>query len=164
METPRYVPMTQEPAPLTITIGPAKEAEYAFCADLMVHSEPWITLGRQFDDRMTGLKRLGTELFIAREGDQPVGFVHIHPYGFAGSPFITTIAVSHSLRGRGIGSQLLAFAEAHEAGRRFIFLCVSSFNPRAQELYYRLGYVRVGELPNYIIEGHTELFLCKKLP
>jgi ribosomal protein S18 acetylase RimI-like enzyme len=155
--------MNQEPTIPGITIGPAEESEYAFAAQLMVHSEPWMTLGRQFDERMTSLKRLGTELFIAREGGQPVGFVHIHPYGFAGSPYITTIAVSHSLRGRGVGSRLLAFAEEHLAGRRFLFLCVGSFNPRAQELYYRLGYVQVGEIPNYAIEGHSELILSKKL-
>ena len=156
--------MNQEPISPGVTIGPADEPEYAFCAELMVQSEPWITLGRKFDDRMTGLKRMGTELFIAREGGRPVGFVHLHPYGFAGSPFITTIAILPGLRGRGIGSQLLAFVEKHVADRRFIFLCVSSFNPRARDLYYRLGYVRVGEVPNFTIEGHSELMLCKKLP
>jgi ribosomal protein S18 acetylase RimI-like enzyme len=80
------------------------------------------------------------------------------------SPYIASIAVAEYARGKGIGSQLLAFAEKHEAGSRFIFLCVSSFNHRAQELYYRLGYERVGEIPNYVVEGHSELLLCKKLP
>jgi ribosomal protein S18 acetylase RimI-like enzyme len=156
--------MNPEPPTSGITIGPAEASDYAWCARLMVQSEPWTTLKRQFDERLTGLERSGTELFIARQDGQPVGFVHIHPYGFAGSPYITTIAVAHDLRSWGIGSQLLAFAEAHMAGRRFIFLCVSSFNPRAQELYYRKGYVRVGEIPNYALEGHSELMLCKKLP
>jgi [ribosomal protein S18]-alanine N-acetyltransferase len=155
--------MNPEPIPASITIGPAEESDYAWCARLMVQSEPWTTLNRQFDERLTGLKRSGTELFIAREDGQPVGFVHLHPYGFAGSPYLTTVAVAHSRRGRGIGSQLLDFAEAHMAGRRFIFLCVSSFNPRAQELYYRHRYVRVGEIPNYAMEGHSEIILCKKL-
>ena len=155
--------MNPEPTPAGITIGPAEAADYAWCARLMVQSEPWVTLKRQFDERLAGLERVGTELFLARDNGQPVGFVHIHPYGFAGSPYIASIAVAHGSRGRGIGTQLLAFAEARMAGRRFIFLCVSSYNPRAQELYYRQGYLRVGEIPNYTLEGHSELILCKKL-
>jgi len=58
---------------------------------------------------------------------------------------------------------MLAFAERQAAGRRFIFLCVSSFNLRAQALYRRLGYEQVGELPGYIVEGHSELLFWKKL-
>jgi ribosomal protein S18 acetylase RimI-like enzyme len=100
---------------------------------------------------------------VAREADQAVGFILIHPYGCAGSAYIASVAVAEGARGKGIGAQLLSFAERQAAGRRFIFLCVSSFNHRAQELYYRLGYERVGEIPNYIIEGHSELLLCKRL-
>jgi ribosomal protein S18 acetylase RimI-like enzyme len=40
---------------------------------------------------------------------------------------------------------------------------VSSFNHRAQALYYRLGYERVGDIPDYAIEGHAELLLVKRL-
>jgi ribosomal-protein-alanine N-acetyltransferase len=155
--------MSPEHIPPTITIEPAQEPDLDWCARLMAGSEPWITLSRDLEQSRTALRRPGGELFVAREGGQPVGFILIHPYGFAGSPYITSVAVETGARGKGIGAQLLAFAEKHVAERRFIFLCVSSFNRRAQELYYRLGYERVGEIPNYVIEGHSELLLCKKL-
>jgi RimJ/RimL family protein N-acetyltransferase len=36
-----------------------------------------------------------------------------------------------------------------------MFLCVSSFNPRARALYERSGYRFVGELPDYVVDGHS---------
>ena len=65
--------------------------------------------------------------------------------------------------GRGVGSALLRFAEQRYPEARHIFLCVSSFNPRARQLYERVGYRQVGELPDYIIDGHSELILHKRL-
>ena len=156
--------MDQEHAPPTVTIERAQESDFDWCAQLMSSSEPWITLRRGLEGCRAALHRPGGELFVARQGGRQLGFILIHPYGFAGSPYIASIAMAEKARGTGLGSQLLTFAEHHVAGRRFIFLCVSSFNRRAQELYYRLGYERVGEIPNYFIEGHSELLLCKKLP
>jgi ribosomal protein S18 acetylase RimI-like enzyme len=152
------------PAPRSVTIERAEENDFDWCARLMAGSEPWITLRRGLDECRVALRRAGSELFVARERGHPAGFILIHPYGCVGSPYIQSVAVAEGGRGRGVGSQLLAFAERAMAARRFIFLCVSSFNRRAQELYRRLGYQRVGELPDYIVKGHSELLLCKKLP
>lgn len=156
--------MSYEHTSPTIRVEPARESDFEWCAQLTAGSEPWITLRRDLEGSRAALRRPGSELFVAREGGQPVGFLLMHPYGFAGSPYIASIAVADKARGKGIGSHLLAFAEEHFAGRRFIFLCVSSFNHRAQELYYRLGYKRMGEIPNYVVEGHSELLLGKELP
>ena len=150
--------------PQDLTIERAEESDFDWCARLMGGSEPWITLRFGLDECRAVLRRPGSELFVAREHSRPAGFILIHPYGFAGSPYIASVAVAEGARGRGIGSQLVAFAERQMAARRFIFLCVSSFNRRAQELYSRLGYQRVGEIPDYVVEGHSELLLCKKLP
>jgi ribosomal protein S18 acetylase RimI-like enzyme len=155
--------MTTGQIPPSLTIAPAQEPDFEWCAQLMAGTEPWITLRREIQQCRAALRRPEGGLFVAREVCQPVGFILIDPYGCAGSAYIASIAVTQSARGKGIGEQLLAFAERQAAGRRFIFLCVSSFNHRAQELYYRLGYERVGEIPNYIIEGHAELLLCKRL-
>jgi [ribosomal protein S18]-alanine N-acetyltransferase len=155
--------MTSEHIPPSLTITPAQEPDFDWCAQLMAGTEPWITLRREIQQCRAALRRPEGGLFVAREVGQRAGFILIDPYGCAGSAYIASIAVAHSARRRGIGAQLLAFAEGQAAGRRFIFLCVSSFNHRAQKLYYRLGYEQVGEIPNYIIEGHAELLLCKRL-
>jgi ribosomal protein S18 acetylase RimI-like enzyme len=150
--------------PQDLTIERGEENDFEWCARLMAGSEPWITLRRGLEECRAALRRPGSELFMARERGRPAGFILIHPYGCAGSPYIQSVAVAEGARGRGIGSQLVAFIERRMAARRFIFLCVSSFNRRAQELYRRLGYQQVGEIPDYIVEGHSELLLCKKLP
>ena len=155
--------MSPEPIPPSLTITRAQEAEVEWCAQLMAGTDPWITLRRDLEQCRTTLRRPERELFVAHEAGQPVGFILTHPTGCAGSAYIASVAVVESARGKGIGAQLLAFAERQAAGRRFIFLCVSSFNRRAQELYYRLGYTRVGEIPDYVIDGYSELLLCKRL-
>jgi ribosomal protein S18 acetylase RimI-like enzyme len=40
---------------------------------------------------------------------------------------------------------------------------VSSFNPRARELYERLGYEFIGELKDYLVRGHSELLMRKTI-
>jgi ribosomal protein S18 acetylase RimI-like enzyme len=44
-----------------------------------------------------------------------------------------------------------------------MFLCVSSFNTRARQLYERRGYVQVGEFPGYVIAGASEILMQKRL-
>ncbi len=146
------------------TIERAKESDLEWCARLMAASEPWQTLGRTLKLTRAQLKRPCVELFIAREGRRRVGFILLHPYGLAGSPYIASLAVAKRERGRGVGSQLVHFAERRFAGRRHLFLLVSSFNRSAQRLYRRLGYRRVAELKNYVVEGHSEWLLEKRLP
>ena len=42
-----------------------------------------------------------------------------------------------------------------------VFLCVSAFNRRAQKFYERLGYQRVGELPDFLVQGQAEILMRK---
>ena len=44
-----------------------------------------------------------------------------------------------------------------------VFMCVSSFNQSARRLYERLGYEVIGELTDYIVQGHSEFLLRKTL-
>jgi ribosomal protein S18 acetylase RimI-like enzyme len=145
-------------------IAAAAPDDYEWCARVMASTDPWITLRRHLEACRAALVRPGTELFAARDGELPVGFILLAPYGLAASPYIATIAVAADARGRGVGSQLLRVAEEHFAGRGHIFLLVSSFNQGAQQLYHRHGYEFIGELKDYIVPGHSELILHKKLP
>ena len=146
-----------------VLITPAAPDDYEWCARLMASSEPWITLGRDHDSAYGAMRLPGRELFIAREGGQPVGFILLSPHGLAGSPYINSIAVDAKARGAGIGTALLNFAERHFAGRKHLFLLVSSFNKKAQSLYRRQGYCFVGELKGYVVPEHDELIFWKRL-
>ena len=131
------------------------------CARLMCSSEPWITLGRSFETSLAIVRDPTREVYLARDGSGIAGFLILCMTGaFVG--YIQTICIDSHCRGRGLGSQLLEFAE--QRIRRVspnIFMCVSSFNVGARRLYQRHGYEVIGELRDYIVEGHSEILLRK---
>lgn len=146
-----------------IEIACAAPEDYELCARMMAGSEPWATLGRDLEGCRAAVTRPGTELFVARDRLLPAGFILVAPFGFAGSPYIASIAVATEARGNGIGSKLLRFAEERFAASGHIFLLVSSFNHGAERFYRQHGYEFVGELKDYLVTGHSELILHKRL-
>lgn len=147
-----------------IAIGEGTESDRDWCAALMAGTDPWITLGRGLEQCRARCRHPEYLLYVARSGDEPCGFLLIHPRGVAGSPYVASIAVAGPFRGRGVGAQLMAYAEALYAGRaRYLFLCVSSFNHGARRLYERLGYTLVGTLKDYVIDGADEHLMAKRL-
>lgn len=131
------------------------------CALLMSSSDPWKTLGRSYDQCLALVNDSTRETYVAYDGETFVGFIILNMRGaFVG--YIQTVAVSPEMRGGGVGSQLVRFAEQRIFSEaRNVFMCVSSFNPRARALYERLGYETVGELKDYIINGASEILLRK---
>lgn len=146
-----------------IQIAAAAPDDYEWGARLMVSTEPWITFQRDLAGCRDTLRRSGTELFVARQKEIRLGFILVAPYGLAGSPYVACLAVAAEARGQGVGSQLLRFAEERFADRGHMFLLVSSFNRRAQNLYRREGYEFVGELKDYLVAGQSELILHKRI-
>ena len=139
----------------------AGEAELGLCARMMAESEPWITLRRSLEDSAANLRDRGKEVYVMDEEGQVLGFVVVDLRGpFSG--YLQTVCVRADARGRGCGTQLIAWAEERifrESPN--VFLCVSTFNPRARRLYERLGYTAVGELSDYVVRGHGEILLRK---
>jgi ribosomal protein S18 acetylase RimI-like enzyme len=146
-----------------MTIAPAVQGDFEWCARLMASSDPWLTLGRGLEACRAALARPERTLWTAREGSAACGFLLLDPRGVAGSPYVASVAVAPEWRGRGVGSALLGHAETSVPEARYIFLCVSSFNGNARRLYERRGYMLVGELPDYVIEGASEYLMCKRL-
>ena len=146
-----------------ISIQPGTAADIAWCTRLMASTEPWLTLRPSPAACEAVFRRPACELFLARHGEATLGFILLQPSGLAGSPYVGAIAVSREARGRGVGSRLLAFAEQHYPAANNIFLCVSDFNTRAIALYERLGYEQAGRLKDFIVPGHDELIMRKRL-
>ena len=140
-----------------------QSTESEWCARVMSQSEPWVTLERNFEESLQIISDSSKEVYLCSVQGEPAGFVILNMNGaFVG--YIQTICVAPDFRGHGIGSQLLEFAE----DRIFtispnVFLCVSSFNPRARKLYERAGYETIGELKDYLVTGHSEILMRKSL-
>ena len=133
------------------------------CAKLMANSEPWVTLRRTYDNSLKMLSHPSREVYVARVKDQVVGFIVLIMSG-ALVGYIQTLGVVPDWRNKGVGSKLLKFAEDLIFSKApNAFMCVSSFNQKAQELYRRLGYETIGELKDYIVPGHSEILLRKSI-
>ncbi len=149
-------------APAELSITPLEnEAEARACAQLMATSEPWITLGRSFATSLAIVQDPSREVYLARDKSGIAGFLVLCMTGaFIG--YVQTVCVDHRCRGEGLGSRLLAFAEQRILRvSPNIFMCVSSFNHSARRLYERLGYKVIGELTDYLVQGHSEILLRK---
>ncbi|MBI4913703.1 MAG: GNAT family N-acetyltransferase [Acidobacteria bacterium] len=131
------------------------------CAALLASSDPWLTLGRGLRHLLPVLKDPHRERFAAWEGKGLAGVLVLNLHGaFVG--YVQILAAAPSFRGRGVGRELLRFAEARIfREHRNVFLCVSDFNTRARAFYEREGYACVGEIPDYVVAGHSELLMRK---
>lgn len=148
--------------PSAINIRPAAEPEIDWCAQLMAKNDPWLTYRCSVEWSHNVLKWPGSSLFVAG-AENPVGFILLHQKGFLGSPYIAAVAVEEEFRCQQFGGRMLDFAEKIFSGSRHSYLCVSSFNSRALALYQRHGYVKIGELPDFIADGYCEFLMHKRL-
>jgi ribosomal protein S18 acetylase RimI-like enzyme len=100
----------------------------------MSESEPWKTLGRDYNASVATLSDPLKEVYVAVQGDDIAGFAILNMRGaFVG--YIQTLCVAPALRGHGTGSILLRFAEERIfSDSPNVFMCVSSFNKDAQRL------------------------------
>ena len=148
---------------MTLEIRPPGPGDAEWCAGAMAQSEPWMTLGRSRDDCLARCTHPQYTLLLASIGTERCGCLLLHPRGVAGSPYIAALVVAPEWRSQKVGAALLNHAEEISQGARFVFLCVSEFNTRARAFYERHGYRCVGELPDYVIDGASELLMQKRL-
>ena len=147
-----------------LRVEPATSADREWAAQLMVRSEPWTTLRRPLDTCRAILNDPEFPVYIGWQDRERAGFLIVDPRGVAGAPYLKSIAIAQAFQNRGLGTQFIRFTEDLFRPRsRHLFLCVSSFNDRARQLYERLGYEPVGAVPDLAIEGASELLMCKRL-
>jgi ribosomal protein S18 acetylase RimI-like enzyme len=139
----------------------ATREEAEACARMMAGTEPWITLRRDHKACLRVMLDETRERYVAYRGDRLAGLLILNVKGaFVG--YIQTVCAAPELRGTGVGTELVRFAE-ERIFREFknVFICVSDFNHGARRLYERLGFRLVGELTDYVVAGHSELLLRK---
>jgi ribosomal protein S18 acetylase RimI-like enzyme len=147
-----------------IDVEPATRDDREWAAALMAGSEPWITLGRTLESCRAVCHHPEHLVYVGRTGGRRAGFLILQRRGVVGSPYLATICVEEGFRSAGIGRQLIEWTEAFfRPQARHLFLCVSSFNPRARALYERVGFRQVGELPDYFVQGASEILMHKRL-
>ena len=131
------------------------------CAAMMSLSNPWITYGMDHAFCLKAFEGECKEVYVLEKDKEILGFVILQVCGsFRG--YIQTLCVKESFRGKGLGRRLLQFCEERILKiSPNIFICVSTFNKGAIKLYEEFGFKLVGELPDFVKPGLTELLLRK---
>lgn len=133
------------------------------CAKLMSETAPWVTLKRDLQVCKEAMRGDYKEVYVCIEGEELIGFIVLQMAGtFKG--YIQSVCVSRGMRGAGLGTALIQFAEE----RIFlispnVFMLVSSFNENAARLYFKLGYEKIGTLKNFVVDGLDEFLLRKTI-
>jgi [ribosomal protein S18]-alanine N-acetyltransferase len=145
--------------PQVYPLDVAHEAQQ--CADLMMGSEPWVTLQLSRETALAAVTDAAKEAYAIRDSNGVAGFTVVDMRGLLAG-YVQILCVRSDCRGRGLGSALLQWAE----DRIFrsspnVFICVSSFNPGARRLYERRGFELVGVLRELLVPGHDEILLRK---
>src|SRR5690349_13756787 len=97
-----------------ISIRPIDKANRSECeaaARLMSSTEPWITLGRKFENTIVSVTNPNFEVYIAHADDEVIGLVMLAINVPLIRGYIAGLAVHRDRRDRGVGTQLMRFAE-----------------------------------------------------
>jgi ribosomal protein S18 acetylase RimI-like enzyme len=141
-------------------------AEHALeIAEMLAASEPWVSLKFSAASLAGYLSRDDAALrrYAILVDGNVAGIICVrHPW--LRGPYIELIGVSPSHRGKGIGKQVLAWAET-EARResKNLWVLTSSFNYEAQKFYLGLGFYSIGPIQGLVSPEHDEILLRKIL-
>jgi len=98
------------------------------------------------------------ECMVATRGDKIVGYVILNN-SFFGHAFVPLLVVAMGSRRAGIGTELIAEAEAR-CKREKLFVSANESNTAAQRLFERRGFVPSGRIEN-LDDTDDELVYCK---
>jgi GNAT superfamily N-acetyltransferase len=137
----------------------ARPSEARRQADWIVTIDPWRALGYQPAALGRWLDRCARRhmVWLALAGDQLQGVLVLQPEVLLGR-FIALLAVVPASEGQGVGRGLVSDA-ARRTFRTARWLYTSSDlgNRAAAAFYRRLGFQRIGRLPDMVRQGHTEI-------
>jgi ribosomal protein S18 acetylase RimI-like enzyme len=151
---------------LSARILPMSHVHIAACAEIVSASDPWKRLGERLDlSSLISRERSNLKAYVCVVEKKAVGFIVFTPDPvFARGGYLRAIGVTPSMRRLGIGNKLLTYAEKTTARKSpNFYLCVSSYNRRAQAFYKKLGYTRVGKVPDLLVPGSSEDIYWKRL-
>jgi ribosomal protein S18 acetylase RimI-like enzyme len=127
--------------------------------------EPWRGLGYVAAalGRYLARKARTRSVWIARTAVKgPTLGVAVVDDGVLLGAFIALLAVRPEASGQGLGRLLVERLAAHtSATRRWLYVSCDGNNLRALRFYRKLGFSRVGRLPDLIRPGRTEILLRK---
>ena len=115
----------------------------------------------EFNAAATGIDDGRWLAVFVRDGDGTI-VAGMHGWTWGGTGFVQTIWVHETLRHRGLGSRVLAAAEAEAIRRGCHQMHLDTHSYQARAFYRRHGYEVIGELPGWPGDD-VRTFLRKRL-
>lgn len=151
---------------MKIEIRFAEKGQARDCLSCVKNSELWETYFKSNATAENDIEEMISkkQVYVAlNQKKECIGFMGvIHNGCFRKFSYLSLIAVDSGYRNKGIGKQLLTkFEETGFKQADKVFLLVSGFNQKAQLLYKKLGYKKVGKIPDLFKKGISEHVLAK---
>ncbi len=151
---------------MEIRIQRAEKDHVGDCLSCVEHSELWETYFQSNPAIENEIRKMivSKQIYIALDkAKQCTGFMGVVNNGcFRKFTYLSVIAVKRDDRGKGIGTALIRkFEEIGFEKANRVFLLVSDFNKKAQTFYKKLGYKKVGEIPDLFKPGICENIMVK---
>jgi ribosomal protein S18 acetylase RimI-like enzyme len=116
----------------------------------------------EFNAAATGVDD-GRYLAVFLRDDNGTIVAGLHGWTWGGTGFVQAIWVDKRLRGHGLGSRLIAAAEAEAVRRGCHQMHLDTHIYQAPAFYRRLGYEAIGELPSWPRDEDVRIFFRKRL-
>jgi len=144
----------------------AKKGQARNCLLCVENSDLWGAYFKNNPTHEAALKKMISkkQVYVAtNKNDKCIGFMGVINNGcFHKFTYLATLAVKKNYRKKGIGEALVSKFETigfKRADR--VFILVSDFNKIAQKFYRKLGYKKVGNIPDLFKTGISENLLVK---
>lgn len=146
-------------------VAPVAPEDAATLGDRLAGLDPWLTLefpaaalARYFLREDPALYR-----YTVRVGDEVAGVVCLR-YPWLRGPYLEFLGLTDAYQGRGIGGEVLDWAESQASPvADNLWVVASAFNRRALEFYRRRGFREVGAIEALIRPDQAEILLRKRL-
>lgn len=102
---------------------------------------------------------------VVPESHAVMGFVLFNDHTFGDSGYVRLFGVSPDCTSRGLGDRLLDYTQramVANGTQRVVLLC-TEWNVGARRFYERHGFVRVGILTDWVMDGTNEVIYAKHL-
>ena len=136
--------------------------------DLTIEDEPRREDVALLDERLYEFNAAATGVddgrwlaIFVRDADGAI-VAGLHGWTWGGTGFVQAIWVDKRLRGHGLGSRLIAAAEAEAVRRGCRQMHLDTHSYQAPDFYRRLGYEAIGELPSWPRDKDARIYFRKR--
>jgi ribosomal protein S18 acetylase RimI-like enzyme len=148
---------------VTLTVAGASAASARSQAVWIAGMQPWHGMGYDASGLAAFLGRsaAGGQVRMARASarGQVLGILVLQPAVLLGN-FVALLAVRPEAAGQGVGRTLMEHAQKETyAHRRWLFVSADAANRAGLAFYRKLGFTRVGRLPDLVRSGRVEILL-----